>query len=79
MLDTEPLAVWWESAPSAEQKMVSALPTIQRVTEGRGVVNRPYDPDVRDALLDGRRHVWESEMKDRRRSRGRPGHEARPE
>lgn len=33
---------------------------------------------VRDALLDGRLHVWESEMKDRRRSAGRPGHERRP-
>ena len=28
--------------------------------------------------LGGRRHVWESEMKERRRSTGRPGHERRP-
>jgi hypothetical protein len=33
---------------------------------------------VRDELLGGRRHVFESEMKERRRSPGRPGHEARP-
>jgi hypothetical protein len=33
---------------------------------------------VRDELLGGRRHVFESEMKERRRSQGRPGHEARP-
>jgi hypothetical protein len=28
--------------------------------------------------LGGRRHVWEAEMKERRRSTGRPGHEQRP-
>ena len=28
--------------------------------------------------LGGRRHVWEAEMKERRRSTGRPGHERRP-
>ena len=43
-----------------------------------------YQP-VRDAVrsvevehLDGRRHVFESELKDRRRSAGRSGHERRP-
>ena len=29
-------------------------------------------------LIDGRRHVYEAEMKDRRRSDGRAGHERRP-
>ena len=33
---------------------------------------------VRDQLLAGRRHVYESEMKDDRRSDGRRGHERRP-
>jgi hypothetical protein len=33
---------------------------------------------VRSALIGGRRHVYESEMKESRRSNGRPGHEARP-
>jgi len=33
---------------------------------------------VRDKLLDGRRHVYESELKERNRTHGRPGHEARP-
>lgn len=28
--------------------------------------------------MDGQRHVFESELKERRRSRGRPGHEPRP-
>ena len=31
-----------------------------------------------DELLDGRRHVFEAEMKELRRTRGRTGHEARP-
>jgi hypothetical protein len=33
---------------------------------------------VHDALLGGRRHVFESEVKDRRRTAGRAGHERRP-
>lgn len=33
---------------------------------------------VRDELMAGRRHVFESELKEQRRTRGRPGHEARP-
>ncbi len=39
---------------------------------------RAAEADVRDALMAGRRHVFESEMKDRRRTTGRPGHERRP-
>lgn len=31
-----------------------------------------------DELLEGRRHVFESEMKEDRRSKGRAGHESRP-
>jgi hypothetical protein len=34
--------------------------------------------EVRHALLGGRRHVYEAELKERRRTHGRPGHEARP-
>jgi hypothetical protein len=33
---------------------------------------------VRDELMGGRRHVFEAEMKERRRSRGVAGHESRP-
>jgi hypothetical protein len=39
---------------------------------------RALERDARDALADGRRHLYEAEMKERRRTRGRPGHEARP-
>lgn len=33
---------------------------------------------VRDRLVDGRRHVYEAELKDRRTTAGMPGHERRP-
>ena len=40
---------------------------------------RELDRDARDKLVDGRRHLYEAEMKEQRRTPGRPGHEARPE
>jgi hypothetical protein len=33
---------------------------------------------VRDRLADGRRHVYEAELKERRRTHGQAGHESRP-
>ena len=41
-------------------------------------VFREHERAVREALVAGRRHVYESEMKERRRTHGRPGHESRP-
>ncbi len=34
---------------------------------------------TRDRLVAGRRHVYESQLKERNRTHGRPGHESRPE
>ncbi|WP_121195197.1 hypothetical protein [Motilibacter peucedani] len=39
---------------------------------------RGLERDVREALTGGRRHVYEAEMKEDRRTHGLPGHEARP-
>ena len=39
---------------------------------------RDFDREVRDELLAGRRHVHEAEMKEQRRTQGRPRHESRP-
>jgi hypothetical protein len=39
---------------------------------------READRRVRDALLDGRRHVFEAELKEKRRTRGLPRHEGEP-
>ncbi|MGE2725469.1 hypothetical protein [Mycolicibacterium pulveris] len=39
---------------------------------------RQHERDVRDELQGGQRHVFEEEMKERRRTDGRRGHERRP-
>jgi hypothetical protein len=39
---------------------------------------RDHERRVRDELQQGVRHVFEAEMKERRRTKGRPGHEAHP-
>src|SRR5690348_3664315 len=41
-------------------------------------VFRENERRVRDELQQGRRHVFEAEMKERRRTRGKQGHESRP-
>jgi hypothetical protein len=41
-------------------------------------VFRSHERAVRDELAGGRRHVYESEMKERRRTHGHPGHQPRP-
>jgi hypothetical protein len=39
---------------------------------------RDHERRVRDDLQHGLRHVFEAEMKEKRRTKGRPGHEGRP-
>ncbi|CAN7357330.1 hypothetical protein [Mycolicibacterium frederiksbergense] len=39
---------------------------------------RDHEKKVRDELMDGKRHVFEAEMKEDRRTKGRDGHEATP-
>jgi hypothetical protein len=39
---------------------------------------RAAEQAARDQLASGRRHLFEAEMKERARTKGRPGHEARP-
>jgi hypothetical protein len=39
---------------------------------------RDHERRVRDELQQGARHVFEAEMKETRRTKGRPGHEAHP-
>jgi hypothetical protein len=39
---------------------------------------RDHERRIRDELQGGVRHVYEAEMKERRRTHGRPGHEATP-
>jgi hypothetical protein len=39
---------------------------------------RDHERRVREELQHGARHVYEAEMKEKRRTKGRPGHEAHP-
>jgi hypothetical protein len=41
-------------------------------------VFRHVERNVRNRVVEGRRHIYESEMKERRRSHGRAHHESRP-
>ena len=41
-------------------------------------VLRDHERVVRDKLMAGQRHVFEAEMKERRRTSGHPGHQATP-
>ncbi|MGB2569064.1 hypothetical protein ACPFP2_11495 [Micromonospora citrea] len=51
---------------------------VEDFDDGYYALFRELDRHARDELAGGRRHLYEAEMKERRRSRGRPGHEARP-
>ncbi|WP_415973959.1 hypothetical protein [Rhodococcus sp. 077-4] len=51
---------------------------VEEFDDGYWTPLREHDRAVRKELLAGRRHVFEAEMKERRRTHGRSGHEARP-
>ncbi|SCG68663.1 hypothetical protein [Micromonospora halophytica] len=51
---------------------------VEDFDDGYYALFRDLDRRARDELAGGRRHLYEAEMKERRRSRGRPGHEACP-
>ena len=50
--DTEPQVVWWERASADDREKVSRLPTIQQLSPGVDLMHSPYNPAVRDALLE---------------------------
>jgi 4-alpha-glucanotransferase len=49
--DTEPLVIWWEGATEGERREVSAIGTVQRLTNGRGILDAG-ERTVRDVLLE---------------------------
>lgn len=51
---------------------------VEEYDDGYYNLFRDIEREVREELLQGRRHVYEAEMKEARRTHGRPGHEARP-
>jgi phosphate uptake regulator len=52
---------------------------VEEFDDGYWSVFRAYERDVREALTDGRRHAYEAQMKQRRRTHGHPAHRARPD
>jgi hypothetical protein len=52
---------------------------VEEFDDGYWSVFRDHERAVRAELVGGRRHVYEAEMKERRRSHGHPAHTARPE
>jgi len=51
---------------------------VEDFDDGYWSAARANERRLADELLEGRRHVFESEMKEARRTRGREGHESRP-
>jgi 4-alpha-glucanotransferase len=50
--DTEPLVVWWEHASADEREKVGRLAVLQGAAAGAPFAEAPFDPTVRDGLLD---------------------------
>ena len=51
---------------------------VEEYDDGYYATFRAFEKAARSELLGGRRHVFEAEMKEERRTHGRLGHEARP-
>ena len=51
---------------------------VEDYDDGYYAAFRALEEHARGELAGGRRHLFEAEMKERRRTHGRPGHEARP-
>lgn len=52
---------------------------VEDFDDGYWSTARELDRAVREGVTGGRRHVFEAELKQRRRTHGRPGHEATPQ
>ncbi len=52
---------------------------VEDYDDGYYATFRSLERQARVKLVDGRRHLYEAEMKERRRTHGRRGHEATPE
>ncbi|MFL6175820.1 MAG: hypothetical protein ACJ715_04145 [Ornithinibacter sp.] len=51
---------------------------VEEFEDGYYAAFREHDRTVRDELMGGKRHVFEAEMKQDRRTHGRSGHDATP-
>lgn len=51
---------------------------VEEYDDGYYALFKQLEHTARDDLVDGRRHLYEAQMKEDRRTHGAPGHEARP-
>jgi hypothetical protein len=51
---------------------------VEEYDDGYYATFRSLEREAREALVDGKRHLYESELKEKRRTHGRRGHEYRP-
>lgn len=51
---------------------------VEDYDDGYYAAFRRLEQEARDRLAAGRRHLFESELKEKRRTHGEPGHESRP-
>ena len=51
---------------------------VEDYDDGYYATFKEIERQARDRLAQGRRHLYEAEMKERRRTHGRPGHEGEP-
>ncbi|MGE5361047.1 MAG: 4-alpha-glucanotransferase [Bacteroidales bacterium] len=50
--DTDPMAIWWETAPEEERVEVARLSAVQSRVGDTDLADAPFTPDLRDALLE---------------------------
>ena len=50
--DTEPMAIWWDEAPDSEKQLIAHLPAVHQASTNTGILDLPFIPTVRDALLE---------------------------
>lgn len=51
---------------------------VEEYDDGYYALFKSLEASARDTLVGGRRHLYEAELKEARRTHGRPGHEAEP-
>lgn len=50
--DTEPMAIWWDSATEEERAAVGQIPTLRSIVGSCDFSTAPFTPELRDALLE---------------------------
>ena len=75
LADRDPASGWWAATWHVGRW---TFQLVEEFDDGYYALFRELERAVRDTTMDGRRHVFEAEMKARRRTHGHPAHEAEP-